>query len=127
MKRSITAKDVEDIIKQGINEIEVDEDTIVTDVAREKASTFGIRFVQTGLTCQENTIFNRESPFEPELKYNFPSNATKLSKKPTGCLHDHMVRDRENEENQSIPEGKLGSFHGSIVDRLVHALRGKKS
>lgn len=130
MKRSITAKDVEDIIRQGMNEIDVDGDTIVTDVAREKAGAFGIRFVQTGLAPQKNTILDREIPFEPELKSNFIASAVNLSKKPSGCLHDYTVKGKESKDNpsaSSTSEGKPGSFQGSIVDRLVHALRGMKS
>lgn len=43
MKKIYTSRDIEALVSQGVKELEVTNDVIVTDVARERAEKLGLR------------------------------------------------------------------------------------
>lgn len=43
MKKIYTSRDIEALVSQGVQELEVTNDVIVTDVARERAEKLGLR------------------------------------------------------------------------------------
>ncbi|POR02236.1 hypothetical protein AU468_06500 [Alkalispirochaeta sphaeroplastigenens] len=54
-KRFITARDIDDLIEQGQQEIHLDTDTVVTDAARERARERGLRLCRCGASSGEAT------------------------------------------------------------------------
>ena len=47
MKTFYTARDIEDMYASGVTELEVDDDVVLTDVAREKAAALGLQLKHT--------------------------------------------------------------------------------
>ena len=126
MRRSITVRDVEDFLRQGIREVSVDLDTIVTDMAQEKGNALGIRFIHTTSSRQREDPPRLETDLRSNFRKSLQSNVSVLGQRPSGCLHNEEgIRAREEDVLSSPPE-KVAASQGSIVDRIVQAIRGAK-
>ncbi len=80
MKTFITAEDIETLAAQGVHELTVDEDTVLTAVAREAAAQRGIRLVAPGANKPGFSTAG-EAGAEPGLA------PAAVSGKPKGCQH----------------------------------------
>lgn len=103
MKTFISAEDIETLADQGARELTVDEDTVLTAVARETAAQRGIKLVAPGAR-----------PVGAGLVPARPAPAI-VSGKPKGCQHG------------PIPTGAgsprpAGSEAGPVVDQLIGAV-----
>jgi hypothetical protein len=47
VKSIYTARDIEDMYASGITELEIDDDVVLTDIAREKAAALGVQLKHT--------------------------------------------------------------------------------
>jgi hypothetical protein len=73
VKTFISAADIEELAGQGVRELVVDEDTILTSVAREAAAQSGIKLVAPGAASKPATHAAASAPV--------------MSGKPKGCQH----------------------------------------
>ena len=48
MKTFYTERDIEDRVQAGVSELEIDDDVVLTDLAREKATALGLRLKAVG-------------------------------------------------------------------------------
>ncbi len=57
-----TERDIEELAKRGVKEIEVNDDVYITDVAREKMEQLGIKAKSLSSRPASNTLPNVQSP-----------------------------------------------------------------
>ncbi|MGE5601712.1 MAG: hypothetical protein ACM30E_01600 [Nitrososphaerales archaeon] len=79
MKNFISAADIEALADQGVHELTVDEDTVLTAVARETAAQLGVRLVAPGAA--------RSSGPDTGRGPGGAAPAPTVSGKPRGCQH----------------------------------------
>ncbi len=72
MKTFISAADIEALAEQGVHELTVDEDTVLTAVARETAGQLGVRLVAPGAGSRPAQAAPATAP---------------VTGKPRGCQH----------------------------------------
>jgi hypothetical protein len=80
MKTFISAADIEALAEQGVHELTVDEDTVLTAVARETATQLGVRLVAPGAARSAGPDAGRGRSYEQNL-------GPTVSGKPKGCQH----------------------------------------
>ena len=124
MKEFLTARDVEDLVVRGITQIPLDENIVLTDLARERAAALGVVLTKnvTGAEIPPlPTPLASASSILSSVKALSP--ITSLDPKPKGCLHGHL--EPGNGASAASPSAGLttGSSAESIVDRLVEAVR----
>lgn len=66
-KRFITAREVDDLLAAGKTEIEIDDNTVITDVGRERAIERGVRFVRTSAGNTQSASANRTERDQDQL------------------------------------------------------------
>ena len=108
MKTFYTAEDIENFADRGQTEIIVDENVVLTDLAKHTADMLGIRLTQkpTGLLQAGSHPVHTQTATTP----------TPISGKPKGCQarpKDKLERAGTNANRQSK----------QIVDRLVDAVK----
>ncbi len=120
-KEYVTARDIEELAIRGIREIPASDDLIFTDLARDRAATLGVLIVRPG---ERGSM--RDSP-EP-----YRSTASSMAKlasianiglKPSGCLHSHIPQEPSSVQAVSSQPAELTPKSGSLVERLVEAVR----
>ena len=73
MKQFYTERDIEEMVQAGVTELEINDDVVVTDVAREKATALGLRLkpVQKKTTTSDTptpaSSIDRAKGVDPEL------------------------------------------------------------
>ncbi len=103
MKTFYSAQDIEALAAMGQREIIVDENTVLTDLARDAAAQLGVRLVSAARLASEGRPASRPAA---------PAPAAQTVGKPRGCQH-----------------GPLGSQAGggggssAVVDELVSAVK----
>ena len=114
MKTFISASDIETLAAQGVRELMVDEDTVLTAVAREAAAQHGIKLVAPGAA-------NKAGFSEKPGLFAAPTAATNPAK-PKGCQHGPL--------NAGAPASVAGaasprpaSSGGPVVDELIGAVK----
>jgi hypothetical protein len=124
MKQFLTARDVEDLAAQGVRQIPVDADVILTDLAMERAAALGIALTRgavatsaAGAPVQRELLAPPPAPARPSIT------AQMVGSKPKGCLHDHIESARTAEPPPRETEAAVEAPSGSVVDRLVEAVR----
>lgn len=101
MKTFISATDIEALAAQGVRELTVDEDMILTAVAREAAAQLGVKLVAPGATA----------PARPA------SQPAAVFGKPKGCQHGPLD---EGRGSQPVSSAKPAS---PVVDQLIGAVK----
>ncbi len=110
MKTFYCAEDIERLAAQGKTELVVDEDTVLTDLARDTARQVGISLVRRG---QSNPV--AVVPSTPVAALAVGSTVS-LGAKPRGCQHGPL------DEGQT--EGTMVSGGSSaVVDQLVDLVK----
>ncbi len=102
MKTFISATDIEALAAQGVRELTVDEDTILTAIARETATQLGVKLVAPGAAATA-----RSPSSQPAAVFG----------KPKGCQHGPLDGGRGA---QSAPSPKAAS---PVVDQLIGAVK----
>jgi hypothetical protein len=100
MKTFISAADIEALAEQGVRELTVDEDTVLTAVARETATQCGIKLVAPGAVSKPTT---QAAP-------------AAVSGKPKGCQHGPI----STAGGSSRP---AASGSSPVVDELIGAVK----
>ena len=102
MKTFISATDIETLAAQGVRELSVDEDTVLTAVAREAAAQLGVKLVAPGAAPT-----TRPPSSQPAAVFG----------KPKGCQHGSLGEGRGSEPASSP---KAAS---PVVDQLIGAVK----
>jgi hypothetical protein len=110
VKKFLSTQDIEDLAAQGKTELVVDDDTVLTDLARHAAQQLGIALVST----------SRSAPPAPPALPAAPmprGETAGLGKKPKGCQHAPVVR-TPSASQPSEPAATPGGSN-TVVDQLV--------
>ena len=110
MKKFLSTQDIEDLAVQGKTELVVDDDTVLTDLARHAAQQLGIALVSRPRSAPPVTP---ALPAAPMLR----GETVRLGKRPKGCQHAPVVRT----PSASQPPEPAATPGGSntVVDQLV--------
>ena len=114
VKTFYSAQDIETLVAQGVRELATDEDTVLTDLARERAAQLGLKLVAGG----------RPSPTAPRSgladSAPAPRAAASSGAKPKGCQHGPLGGGPAlSGAATSAPR----SSNSPVVDELVGAVR----
>jgi hypothetical protein len=107
---------IESLVAQGVRELIVDEDAVLTDVARDAAAGLGLKLLPKG--------YGPAAPAQP-----LPSVAAASGGKPRGCQHGPLGGGDPRETRgqtgtaQAPKAARPGSPSGVLVDDLVGAVR----
>lgn len=80
MKSFYSAQEIEDLARQGVRELLVDDNVVLTDLARQAAGQLGVRLVTGKTTSAPNATTS--APINAA-----PSALAPLPVKPRGCQH----------------------------------------
>ena len=110
MKKFLSTQDIEDLAAQGRTELVVDDDTVLTDLARHAAQQLGIALVSRPRSVPSVSPALPVAPM-PRGETAGPG------KKPKGCQHAPLVRT----PSASQPPEPAATPGGSntVVDQLV--------
>lgn len=108
MKTFISATDIEELAAQGVRELTVDEDTVLTAIAREAAAQLGVKLVAPGSGRPSS---GAAAPARPA---NQPA---AVFGKPKGCQHGPLD---EGRSSQPVSSAKTAS---PVVDQLIGAVK----
>jgi len=113
VKTFYSTEDIEALVAQGRTELSLDEDTVLTQLARDTANRLGLRLVQR-LTA---------APASPQAGGTRPSRtiATVLDSKPKGCQHGPLTN---HSSAPARPAANSEGVIGELVD-LVKQLSNK--
>ena len=113
MKTFYCVEDIERLAAQGRRELQIDEDTVLTDLARDTARQLGISLVQRSRSEPAAVV-----PSVP-LNSLTVSPAVQLGAKPKGCQHGPLDVGVPNTPNKAAVSGSSGA----VVDQLVDLVR----
>lgn len=109
MKTFISGTDIEDLAAQGVRELTVDEDTVLTAVAREAATRAGIKLVAPGAAL-------------PAARPPAPAASSPVSPaKPKGCQHGPLSGGASAAPATARPPAAASG--GPVVDELIGAVK----
>lgn len=108
MKTFYSLEDIEKLAAQGVRELIVDEDTVLTDVARDAAAQLGIRLAPPGRPAAPATSRPAPAPV-----------ATVTGGKPRGCQHGPLPAAAPEAARPSGPAGKLVDDLVGVVKQLA--------
>jgi hypothetical protein len=103
VKNFCSAQDIEDLAAQGKTELIVDENTVLTDLARHTAAQLGIRLVHRSVPPARAL---------PSLSQPTRGRSLELGSKPKGCQHPPLTR----QQPMSAP---VSDRPNTVVDQLV--------
>lgn len=107
MKTFYSLEDIETLAAQGVRELVVDEDTVLTDVARDAASQLGLRLVSRSRTAAEHA----RTALAPEA-------ATRSGGKPRGCQHGPLTA-----SGPAPAAARASGTSERLIDDLVGAVK----
>jgi len=107
VKTYYSAQDIEALAAQGVRELVVDENTVLTDLARDMAAQLGIKLVAAGRSAAAGST--------PAPKAAAPSGA-----RPKGCQHGPLSGSPAMSA-AAAPTKSAGN--SPVLDELVGAVR----
>lgn len=107
MKTFYSLEDIETLAAQGVRELVVDEDAVLTDLARDAAAQLGVRLVSKGSVAAAPKGFT--SP---------PAVTPGSGGKPKGCQHGPLTGPAP-----APSVARTGGTAGGLVDDLVGAVK----
>lgn len=107
MKTFYSAQDIETLAAQGVRELVADENTVLTDLARDMAGQMGIKLVTGG-----RPVATGSAPT--------PGTAVPSGAKPKGCQHGPLTSS-PSMGGAAAPAQRTGS--SPVMDELVGAVR----
>jgi hypothetical protein len=110
VKNFCSAQDIEELAAQGKTELIIDENTVLTDLARHTAHQLGVSLVNRSRTTPPATL-----PSPAPVSRPAPHAAgARLGNKPKGCQHGPLG-------SSQSPEATTGSNTNAntVVDQLV--------
>jgi hypothetical protein len=111
VKKFLSTQDIEDLAAQGRTELVIDDDTVLTDLARHAAQQLGIALVSRSHSAPAT------SPALPSAPMPRGEAVVGLGKKPKGCQHAPVVR-ASSASQPPEPATNPGSSD-TVVDQLV--------
>ncbi len=108
MKTFISASDIETLAAQGVRELTVDEETVLTAVARETAARLGVKLVAPGAAA----------PARPAAAAVVAGPANPA--KPKGCQHGPLST---GVASTPAAAPRTTSSGGPVVDELIGAVK----
>lgn len=109
MKTFCSAQDVEDLAAQGKTELIVDENTVLTDLARHTAEQLGIRLVHSSVP---------PARVPPSVSEPTRGRSIELGSKPKGCQHPRSMRQQSLARQQPV-SAPVSDSPNTVVDQLV--------
>ena len=113
VKTFYSAQEIEDLAAQGKKELVIDQNTVLTDMARHVAQQLGVKIVYksppaeaSAASAPVGVILTRPAPFRP-------------GSKPKGCQHPPLTSPPVSAALPSSPNGAAGGSSGTVVDQLV--------
>jgi hypothetical protein len=113
VKTFISGTDIEDLAAQGVRELTVDEDTVLTAVAREAAARLGLKLVAPGAAAPARPA---PAPATPT------AGASVTGAKPKGCQHGPLTAGAAP-TSAATPRTGSASSGGPVVDELIGAVK----
>jgi hypothetical protein len=110
MKTFISASDIETLAAQGVRELTVDEETVLTAVAREAAARLGVKLLAPGAAPA--------APTRPAAAAVVAGPASPA--KPKGCQHGPLSA---NASAAPAAAPRAASAGGPVVDELIGAVK----
>jgi hypothetical protein len=104
VKTFCSAQDIEDLAAQGKTELNVDENTVLTDLARHVAQQLGISVVYRSRAVPTTA--------SPPVSGPTPSASVGLGSKPKGCQHGPLT-------SQHPGAAAVSASSNTVVDQLV--------
>jgi hypothetical protein len=124
MREFLTATDVEDLVARGVRQIAVGDNIILTDLALERATTLGVTVIRGAVESPVNLPPpSRTVPLQRSVSTRTLASAPAVGSKPKGCLHSHIESDKAVRTVTPQAHSVADSPSGSLVDRLVDAVR----
>ena len=123
MKTFYSAQEIEDLARQGVRELLVDDSVVLTDLARQAAGQLGLRLVAARSAAQAQAPVTAPASGRPTINgtaHPAPgtSAAAPLPAKPKGCQHGATPRLAGGQAALGAPAGN-GAGGGRVVDDLV--------
>lgn len=113
MKTFCSAEEIENLAAQGRKELVIDQNTVLTDMARHVAQQLGVKIVYksqpdgaVSASAPVTAGLTRPAPFRP-------------GSKPKGCQHPPLTSSPANTAPPSAPNSVAGGSSGTVVDQLV--------
>lgn len=110
MKNFCSAQDIEELAAQGKTELIIDENTVLTDLARHTAHQLGISLVNRSRTTPPATL-----PSPAPISRPVPRAAgARLGNKPKGCQHGLLPSSQNSD-----PIAGSNTTANTVVEQLV--------
>jgi hypothetical protein len=108
MKTFYSAEDIENFADQGQREIRIDENTVLTDMAKQTAHMLGIRITEKSAGSSPGNF----TPASPQS----PGRTRAFSGKPKGCQ-------RRPANKSATTPSPSGGQSSPVVDKLVEKIK----
>ena len=112
MKTFYSLEDIENLVAQGVRELIVDEDSVLTDVARDAANRMGLKLVPRGRDLS--------APARPLTATGATPGA---GARPRGCQHGPLGGHDQGKAVPSQASTRPDGPSGGLVNDLVDAVR----
>ena len=123
MKTFCSAEHIENLAAQGKTELIIDDNTVLTDLARHTADQLGITIVHRSgsapvapppaISGSDASFVSGSAPVQPAQKSQ--SVSVRLGSKPKGCQHGPL----NTQQQPSVANAVTNSGSGTVVDQLV--------
>lgn len=113
MKTFCSAEEIENLAAQGRKELVIDQNTVLTDMARHVAQQLGVKIVYKS---QPDGAASASAPVTAGLTR--PA-SLRPGSKPKGCQHPPLTSSPANAAPSSSQNGPAGGSSGTVVDQLV--------
>lgn len=125
MKTYYATQDIEDLAARGISELILDDDTVLTDLARDAALRLGMKLIQPGRATQPAGAVVTARPAAPVAAPPPPA------ARPKGCQHGPLTPfgSATGVETKAAANSAGNAAGNTVVDQmvgLVRQLAGKK-
>jgi len=112
VKTFYSLEDIESLVAQGVRELIVDEDAVLTDVAHDAAARMGLKLLPMG-----------RGPAAAAAPPPAVSTVTAPGARPRGCQHGPLGGHGQVGTAPSSKVARPGGPSGGLVDDLVGAVR----
>jgi hypothetical protein len=113
VKTFCSAQEIEDLAAQGKHELVIDQNTVLTDMARQTAQQLGVKIVYKSPPAGAVS-----TPAPAAASLARPA-AMRPGSKPKGCQHAPLTSPPANATPPSAPNSATGGSSGTVVDQLV--------
>ncbi len=116
MKTFCSSEDIEALVARGQTELILDENTVLTQLARDAAQKLGLKLVRRPSAGP--------AALQPATARPSPGPATGLGAKPRGCQHGPLPG---RPSASGAPSGSSDKVVDELVDLVKHLSKGSES